>query len=279
MAFRAGLREFGYSVGKDIIIEEFLAPTTLDLPASAASAVAGKPDIIVAIATAAALAAKARTTTIPIVFANVGSPVEIGLVASIGRPGGNVTGSASLSADLAAKRLQMLSEFIPKMARVAILYQLDQPNAQIVLDEVYRAARILVVDVQLLGVKSADEVTPAIASAASSGAQAIYILGAPFFADNARLVAEATRRWRLPSIDPSRTHPDAGGLLSYGADQVATVRRAAYYVDRILKGEKPADLPVEQPMLFELVINKRTADALGLEIPLGLWVQATEIIE
>jgi putative tryptophan/tyrosine transport system substrate-binding protein len=278
-AFREGLRKFGYTEGRDIFIEDFLAPKDADLPEWAGKAVAGKPDLIVAVGAAGAVAAKSQTTTIPVVFVPVGDPVALGLVASLARPGANMTGLSVMNVDLAAKRLQMLQQFVPGLARVAVLYQVENPNSALVLAEVQRAGRILNIDVRLVGVKTAAEIVPAVVSAVSAGAQAFQIAGGPFLTNNEQLIVDELRKHRLPSIDDTRIHPEAGGLLSYGANLPDTFRRAAYYVDRILKGAKPQDLPVEQPMLFDLVINRKTANALGLEIPLGLLVQATEVIE
>ena len=281
VAFLEGLRDFGYTEGKDIVNEYFLAPTDADLPEWAAKAVASMPDLIVAFSTLPTVAAKAITTTIPIVFANVGTVVELGIVASIPRPGGNVTGTTGFGTELVAKELQLLSQFVPGLARVAVLYSSEQLQAQLSLDELFRAGRILNIDVRRVGVKAAADIAPAIASAVSEGAQGIFLLGAPIFGTNLQLVTDEVRKHRLPSIADNRTHPAAGGLMSYGqlGGPSYNFRRAAYFVDRILKGAKPADLPVEFPREFELVINKRTADALGLEIPLGLLVQATEVIE
>jgi putative tryptophan/tyrosine transport system substrate-binding protein len=261
------------------VVEYYLAPAIPDLPRWAADAVGTKPDLIVAITTEGALAAKAATTTIPIVFAPPSDPVAQGLVASLARPGGNLTGTSNMAPEMAAKRLQMLSELVPGIARVAVLYTFENLAAQFSLEEILRAGKILGIEARAIGVRTAADVAPTIASAASDGDQAIYIVGSAFFANNAQLVADEALKQRLPSISDSRSNPDAGGLLSYGANVPERFRRAAYYVDRILKGAKPADLPVELPTVFDLVINKKTADALGLKIAEHLLVFATEVIE
>jgi putative tryptophan/tyrosine transport system substrate-binding protein len=278
-AFREGLREAGYTEGKDIVIEYFLAPTLADLPQWAAKAVSSKPDLIVAITTEGAHAAKAETTTIPIVFAPPADPVAQGLVASLARPGGNLTGTSNMVPEMAAKRLQILSEFVPGIARAAALYNFDNLAAPFSLDEIIRAGKLLSIDVRAVGVRAVADLVPAISSAVSDGAQAIYIVGNALFANSAQLVAGEALKHRLPSISDTRIHPDAGGLLSYGANLPERYRRVGYYVDRILKGAKPADLPVELPTVFDLVINRKTADALGLKIPESLLVLATEVIE
>jgi putative ABC transport system substrate-binding protein len=279
LAFRAGLREFGYTEGVTVIVETFLAPTNAALPEWASKAVASKPDLIVTASTLPTVAAKAQTTTIPIVFARVGSPVELGIVASIARPGGNLTGTTGVSAEVQGKLLDLLKQMVPGLARVTVIYSADQLDAPRSLAEVVRAAGILKIDVRTLAVAVAAELAPAIASAAAGGAEAIFFVAAPIFGQNEQLIADEVRKHRLPSIEGSRGHPDAGGLMAYGANVQGSYRRAAYYVDRILKGAKPADLPVEQPMVFDFVINKRTADALGLTIPPKLMIFATEIIE
>jgi putative tryptophan/tyrosine transport system substrate-binding protein len=279
-AFREGLREFGYTEGRDIVIEYFLAPGIADLPLWAARAVASRPDVIVTINTTSAVAAKARTTTIPVVFAGISNPIESGLVAGFAQPGGNLTGPSLMRIDVAAKLLQMLSEFVPRLTRVAVLYLYSNTGVgPLINEEILRAGEILNLDVSLVEVRTIADLAPAIASAASQGAQAIYFFLGPILANNPQLVADETLRHRLPSISENRIHADTGGLVAYGANLPATFRRAAYYVDRILKGAKPADLPVEQPTVFDLVINKKTADALGLAIPPHLQVLATEIIE
>jgi putative tryptophan/tyrosine transport system substrate-binding protein len=173
----------------------------------------------------------------------------------------------------------MLTEFVSGISRIAALYSLESANAPFSLDEIRRAATMLNVEVHLVGVRAPTDLAPAIASAAAGGAQALYFVGATLFSNNADLVAEEALKRRLPSISDNPAHTRSGGLLSYGANVQSVYRRGAYYVDRILKGAKPADLPVEQPTLFDFVINKKTADALGLTIPERLLVFATEVIE
>jgi putative ABC transport system substrate-binding protein len=235
--------------------------------------------VIVAINPAGAAAAKSQTTTIPIVFAGTQDPVVAGLVASLARPGGNVTGPSLMLADVAGKRLQMLSEIAPGLARVAVIFQAESPGAAPELEEAVLAGKVLGIDIRTVGVRTGTELLSSIASVAVDGAQAIYFPAGPILANDPKIIANTTLSLRLPAISDTRAFPDAGGLLSYGANLADHFRRSAYYVDRILKGAKPADLPVEQPTVFDLVINKRTADALGLTIPPKLMILATEIIE
>jgi putative tryptophan/tyrosine transport system substrate-binding protein len=278
-AFREGLRTFGYTEGKDIVIEYFLSPSIDELPAWAARAVAAAPDLILAMTTPAAIVAVRQTSSIPIVFTGLGDPIGTGVVQSLARPGGNATGPSLMTPDLAGKRLQLLSEFRPGLSRVAVLYNPDDPATAPQLDEIRIAAKTLGIEFRLYGVRSASDFAPIVAASAAEGMQAAIIIGGSLFGNNLELLAAQVLRHRLPAIYPSREFADAGGLFTYGANLLETYRRAAYYVDRILKGARPGDLPVEQPTVFDFVINKKTADILGIKIPDALFVFASDIIE
>ncbi len=275
-AFREGLAEFGYTEGRDVEIEYFLAPSNAELPKFAAMAVASEPDVIVAITGHVAALVKRLTTTVPIVFTGVGNPVETGLVASFSRPGGNLTGPSLMVSDLTGKRLQMLAELVPGLERVGRLHWRAGTDSEA---EIILAGQRLEIEVYSVKLKSIADLVPALESVVSDGAQAIFYRAGPILANNVEEFAEETLKRRLPAISDNRIFPDNGGLMSYGANVPDTFRRAAYYVDRILRGAKPADLPVEQPRVIDLVINKRTADTLGITIPLKLLIQATELIE
>lgn len=200
-------------------------------------------------------------------------------VASLGRPGGNVTGPSNLTPDLAAKRLQLLTQIAPGIERVGILFHPDSSIAQLSMDELTVASQKLHVRISPVEVRTPEQIDEKIAGATANGIGALYFITEPLFTGNMQQVAKAALAQRLPAIYDFAEFPRAGGLISYGPNVSAIFRRAAYYVDSILKGAKPADLPVEQPLRFDFVINKKTADALGLEIPLGLLVGATEVIE
>jgi putative ABC transport system substrate-binding protein len=240
-------------------------------------------DVFVAVAADGPLAAMQATRTIPIVFAVVADPVAMGLVASLARPGGNVTGLANnVSLAFHAKRLQLLLEAVPGVTRVAALQHgtcvRALPARQRMQQAMEEAARSLGMHLQIVEVDAADELEGAFAAMTREGAEVLLVFTSPFFSTHSRRIAELAVQHRLPGIVEFRGQEVAGGLRSYNADGNAILRRAAYYVDRILKGAKPGDLPVEQPMKFELVINLKTAQALGLTIPPTLLFQADEVI-
>ena len=277
-AFRQGLRELGYEEGRNISIEYRWAEGRDErLPGLAAELVRLKVDVIVAGA-GAVEAAKHATTTIPIVMPVSGDPVRAGLVASLGRPGGNITGLTSLSGELPGKWLELLKETLPRVSRVAVLWDPASDPSQVKTSEA--AARSLGVRLQVLKVGRAASFEPAFAEARHNDAGALIVLGSPsFYVHRTRLV-ELAAKHRLPTIYAQREFVvGSGGLMSYGADYHDQFRRAATYVDKILKGAKPADLPVEQPTVFELVINMRTAKTLGLTIPPSVLARANEVIE
>jgi ABC-type uncharacterized transport system substrate-binding protein len=267
-AFRQGLRELGYIENKNIVIEYRNAADQADrLPVLAADLVSLKVDIIVTAGTQAARAAQQASRTIPIVMASASDPVRTGLVATLARPGANITGLSLLSPELAAKRLELLRELVPGVSRVAILWNPDDPPAVLSLRETEAASRALTMEVQLLAVRSPDEFETAFRAAVAGHAAALIVLPAPILNSHAKDIA---------TFD---SFPLAGGLVSYGPSLADLFHRAAVYVDKILKGAKPANLPVEQPMKFELVINLKTAKALGLTIPQSVLLRADQVIE
>ena len=276
-AFRQGLHELGYAEGRNISIEYRWAEGRDErLLSLAADLVRLQVDVIVA--GAAAVAVKQATNVIPIVMPTVGDPVKLGLVASLARPGGNVTGLTSLSEGLPGKWMELVKETLPRVSRVAVLWDPAGDLSQVRTAEV--AAGSMGVRVQALKVGRPDGFESAFTEARKNQAGAMIVLGSPFFyAQRPRLVQLAAKH-RLPAIYAQREFvAGSGGLMSYGTDFHSLFRRAATYVDKILKGAKPADLPVEQPTKFELVINLKTAKALGLTIPQSILVRADEIIQ
>jgi putative tryptophan/tyrosine transport system substrate-binding protein len=279
-AFRQGLRELGYVEGQNIVIESRSAEGKDDrLPALAADLVRSKVDVIVATSGAATKAAQQATKTIPIVMSLVNDPVGSGLVASLARPGGNVTGLTIMAPDLMAKRLELLKEVVPKLSRVALLQNPDNPASAAQLREAEAAARALRVQPQTLEARNQQEIEGAFATMIRERAGALLILSDAIFFTQRRQIAELAAKGRLPSIIGTRDYPDAGGLMAYGPNFLDLERRAATFVDRILKGAKPAELPIEQPTKFELVINLKTAKALGLTIPQTLLLRADQVIQ
>ena len=279
-AFRQGLRELGYVEGQNIIIVFHSTEVRPErLPKLAAELVSLKVDIIVAAGGPGVRAAQQATKTIPIVAPVMTDPVELGFAASLARPGGNITGLTLISSDLSGKRLELLKASVPRVSRIAVLFNPIAPIMPPQMRETKVAARALGVQLQLLEVRAPEDFEMAFQAARRGGAGALITMDDTFvFTHRARIVKLAAKN-RLPAIYGFREFVDAGGLMSYAANLVDMYRRAATYVDKILKGAKPADLPVEQPTRFELVINLKTAKALGLTIPQSVLIRADEVIQ
>jgi putative tryptophan/tyrosine transport system substrate-binding protein len=279
-AFRQGLSELGYVEGQNIAIEyRFAEGRPERLPALAAELVGLKVDVIVTEGPPAPEAAKQATNTIPIVFAVAGDPVAQGLVASLARPGGNITGLANLAPEVVGKQLELLREVVPKISRVAVLQNPSNPAHPFVLRQAEGAARLLGVQLQILEARTPTEIDAAFAAMRSQRAGGVLVLRDSLFLAQRAQIAALAAKSRLPAMYGLREHVEAGGLMAYGANVPLMYRRAATYVDKILKGAKPGDLPVEQPTKFELVINLKTAKALGLTIPPSVLGRADEVIQ
>jgi len=276
--FRRGLRELGYTEGKDIIIDARFNRGKLDqLPELAAELVRLKVDVIVAIGTQAAQAAQSSTKTVPIV-ATGGDLVASGLVASLAHPGGNITGLANLSFELAPKRLELLKEAVPNLSSVAVLWSPDSRNSAQGLPETEAAARSFGIKLQSLSVKGPDDVGRAFSAMRKERVSAFMLLRSPLILSQIKRIVEFEVQNRLPAMYDDRAFPEAGGLMSYGTLLADLDHRLATYVDKILKGAKPADLPVEQPTKFEFVINLKTAKQIGLTIPPNVLARADRVI-
>ncbi len=274
------LRELGYVEGKNLIVERRFAEDRLDrLPRLAAELVSLKMDVIWAAGTLAPLAAKRATSTIPIVMMTAGDPVGSGLVASLAHPGGNVTGMSLMAPDLGGKRLELLKELLPGISRVVVLWNAANPYSALVFKETADAAQTLEVELQSLEIREPPDLDAALEAAMGQHADALIVVEDPLTSDVRKKIAEFAADHRLPTISGLKVFADSGLLMSYGANLTDIIRRSAVYVDKILKGAKPSDLPVEQPTKFELVINLKTAKSLGLTIPPLLLARADEIIE
>jgi len=278
-AFRQGLRELGYVEGKDIVIEWRSSEGKLDrLPALAAELVRLKVEVIVTGGGSSTRAAKEATSTIPIVMQQDNDPVGNGFVASLARPGGNITGLATLAAELTGKRLELLKETIPKLSRVAVLGTSTISGSAQMLREVELPAGALGVKLQYLDVLDPKDIETSFRAASKGRADAVLTLTSIILLNHRTQVAELVVKSRLPAIYSQTEYTEAGGLMYYGANILDLYRRAATYVDKILKGAKPADLPVEQPIKFELVINLKAAKQIGLTIPPNVLARADKVI-
>ena len=278
--FRDGLRELGYEEGHNLIIEFRWAEGKYDrFPALIAELLAAKVDVIVTAGTPPTQAIKKATSTVPLVFIAVGDPVGTGIVLSLARPGGNITGVSSIAPDLDGKRLELLREVVPKLAHVAIFLNLANAFHVKSMPQLRVAAQSLDIKLQFLEVDKSVQLDDAFAAIVKKKPDALLILADRVFLHNRKRMMEFATQQRLPSVNAYRELVEAGGLMSYGPSYEDLHRHAAVYVDKILKGAKAADLPVEQPTKFELVINLKTAKALGLTIPTALLVAATEVIE
>jgi putative ABC transport system substrate-binding protein len=283
-AFLQGLRDLGYVEGRNVVIEYRSAEGKSErLPTLAAELVALEVDVIVAPGTPLALAAKQATRTLPIVFAAFGDPVRSGLATSLARPGSNATGlSILLSSELVGKYLELLNQAVPGVSRVAVLWQrggLGERTEQDLLKGAEVAARALGVRVQFVEARGPADIDRAFSDMTRARAGALAVLATSMLNSERRRLVDLAAKNRLPAMYPYREFVEAGGLMAYGADLADLTRRAATYVDKILKGAKPADLPVEQPTKFELVINLRTAKAIGLTIPQSLLLRADEVVQ
>jgi putative ABC transport system substrate-binding protein len=278
-ALRERLQELGYVESRNISFEARWAEGRLDrLPSLASELVRLQVNIIVTGGGEAARAAKQATATIPIVMASGADPVQLGLVASLAQPGGNVTGVTSLSSELTGKRLQLLRELLPKVSRVAVLSD-ETPNSRMSVRDTEAGARILNIEIYPVGGRDQNQLDRAVSSARRERAGALMVIASPSMFIERRRIADLALKYRLPTAVGGREYAEAGGLFSYAVNYPGQFRRAAVYVDKILKGAKPADLPVEQPTQLELVINLKTAKALGLTIPQSLLQRADEVIQ
>ena len=279
-ALRERLREFGYVEGQNLGLEmRWVTTAEGGLDRLAADLVRSKVDLLIAWTTPAALAARRATSVIPIVMVSVGDPVGSGLVASLSRPGGNVTGVTNVSRDVSGKLLQLLREVRPDATRIAVLRNPDNPGSALMWRETQAAAESLSVQLQLVGVREPKELGAGFAAMARDRAASVVILADPLFLSERSRIASLAQQARLATVFQRSENVEAGGLMSYGPKLTEQFRQAAVYVDRILKGAKPADLPVDQPTKFELVINLKTAKALGLTIPPSLLQRADQVIE
>ena len=280
-AFQHGLKELGYVEGTNIVIEYRFADGNFDrLPALAKELIHLKVDVIVAVVTQASLAARDATKTIPIVMAGVSDPVGSGLIASLARPGGNITGTSSQTSEVVGKSLEFLKEAIPGAGRVVAFWNPANAVFQTrMLKEAETAAAVLSLQLKAFGVRNTSELDAAFDAIAQERPDALLVLADPFLILHRNRFIEFATKQRLPAIYGTKEHAAAGGLMTYGPNIEGQFRRAASYVDRILKGAKPADLPVEQPTQFELVINLKTAKALGITIPTTLLGRADQVIE
>jgi putative tryptophan/tyrosine transport system substrate-binding protein len=277
-AFVQRLRELGWVEGRNVAIEIRWGEGRSERFAEiAAEFVRLKVDVILTHNTPPVLAAKQATSSIPIVFATAGDPVGTGVVASLARPGGNVTGLSSGATDVVGKRLELLREIVPGLRRLAILAS-DSPYAVLDIGEVQRAARTLALEVATFEIRRAEDIAPAFETL-KGGADAIYVISDPVTVSNRVRINTRALGARLPTMHSVREPVDAGGLMSYGANWSDMFRRAADYVDKVLRGTKPADIPVEQPTKFDLILNLTTARLLGLEVPPTLLARADEVIE
>ena len=279
-AFRQGLGDLGWIEGQSVEMEWRWSEGRFDrLPDLAAELVRLRVDIIVSEGSTATQAAKQATATIPIVMAIAADPIGFGLVASLARPGGNVTGSSSLSPQLTAKQMELLKEVVPGLSRLSVLGHLTNPAHQVALKEIEAAASVLRVKIQPVGAPGVDELEGAFSTIIGQRPGGLLVIPSPIFDAQQRRIADFATKSRLPAVYNKPLFAEAGGLMAYGAHYADFFRRAATYVDKILKGAKPGDLPVEQPTRFELVINLKTAKALGLTIPLSVLIRADQVIQ
>jgi putative tryptophan/tyrosine transport system substrate-binding protein len=279
-SFREGLRELGYVEGQNIVIEYRWAEGKYERFASLIAELLGQSvAVILTAGTPASLAVKKATNSVPLVMVGVGDPVATGLVASLARPGGSITGLTSAGEETEGKRCELLKEVIPKLSHVAVLWNPENPVLLLTLEEIRVAAQVLGIKVQVFEARNPGEIEESFKAIAGEQPGALLVMGDRLFLHNRQRIVHLATEQRLPVMPVHPELVEAGGLMSYGPSYAGMHRRAAYFVDRILKGAKPADLPVERPTKFELVINLKTAKALGLEVPPTLLARADEVIE
>ena len=279
-ALRKGLRELGYIEGQNLVMEYRSADGRAEsFPALAADLVRLNVDVIVTRGTPSALAAWNATKTIPIVMASIGNAIGTGLAANLARPGGNVTGLTAINTDTEGKRLELLKEAVPGVVRMAAIYNMGNPTFALRWKQVELAARALGTECQLLDVRKPDDIGRAFTTATAQKVGALLMTIDGLMQPNQRMILELAAKHRLPAIYPTREFVENGGLMAYGVSYPDLYRRAATYIDRIFKGANPADLPIEQPTKFELVINLKTAKTLGLDVPDRMLARADEVIE
>jgi putative ABC transport system substrate-binding protein len=278
--FEQGLRQLGYVEGQNIAIERRFANGQMDRLPELATDLARLPlDVILTQSFPAALAAKQATTTIPIVVMGAGDPVATGLVASFARPGGNITGVSALETELSGKRLEMLKETFPKLARVAVLWNAADFGMTLKFGELERAAQALRVAVQALAVREPKDFDGAFSEIMRKRPDALFVITDPMTTVNRKRLFELATKNRMPAMYENSSYVDDGGLMSYGPSQSEQLQRALYHVDRILKGAKPAELPIEQPTKFELIVNLKTAKQIGMTIPPDVLARADRVIK
>ena len=278
--FRDGLRALGYEEGRTILIEyRWAEGNYARFPALVAELLAANVDVLVTAGTPAALAIKQATTSVPVVMIAVGDPVGTGLVPSLARPGGNLTGLSSIAPDLEGKRLEILREVVPKLSHVALFINSANPFHSLSVRQAQAAAQALAIKLQLLDVRAAEDLDGAFAAILKERPEALLILADRIFLHNRTRMMDFATRQRLPNVNAYRELIEAGGLMSFGPSYEDMHRRAAIYVDKILKGAKPGDLPVEQPTKFTLVLSLKAAKAIGLDVPPLLLARADEVIE
>ena len=277
--FQQALRERGYVEGKNIALEQrFDEDREERLPALAAELVRLRADVIVAAATPAVIAAKQATATIPIIIVHSADPAALGLVTSLARPGGNITGLSSASPDYSGKQLELLKEAVPKLSRIAILWNAANPGTAIAFREMQDATRVLKLPLQSLEIRRIDDLAPAFKTLPKQWGMGLVILLDPLVVSQRARIVELVSESRLPAIYPQKEFVEAGGLMAYGADLTDSYRRAAILMDKVLKGGKPAELPIEYPSKFTFTVNLKTAKQIGLTIPPNVLARADRVI-
>ena len=279
-AFRDGLRERGYVEGQNLFIDVRWSHGLFEQnPDIAVELVRSKVDVIVAWTSPAVIAARRATSTIPIVMVAVGDPLEMRFVASLARPGGNITGVSNVASDLTSKQVELLAEIVPSMKRVGVVHNPNNPAVTVQLRETEKAIHALGLQLEVVEARVPEEFDRAFARLGAEGVQGVVLLADPSLIEHGKRIAEFAQAARLPTVFQRRESVEAGGLLSYGANLIDQFRGVAVYVDKLLKGAKPADLPVELPTKYELIINLKTAKAIGLTMPPTLLSRADEVIE